>query len=557
VFSGAPALVGCAPDALVGVTTELPADIALYETFELVVHGRTDGSNPFTQFVTATFSHPDEAEPVHVEGFYDGDDTWRARFSPERAGEWTYAWSLGRQRGSGVLRVGKDPWLARPGGERGRSFRHRGHVHARGETRGSLIHGDGSPHFWAGAKWLSAKNYGPPQKAGELNAREENGSLHDAYYSDEAFEAFLDRMTEHGLNGLLLKIGLFPLEDDGLSWDLAWVRRADRWVSAMNERGIYCQLTLFEPWSRKLGEPFEHSLDSQEHVLDAWSPDRMEAKENYIRYAIARFSGYANVYWELGNRARHPGFDDQSFVEQANEQYVRWFEKYEPYDTAVALSDTDQARAVEGVGIEVPRTNTHLPAPPDTRKARIVNELVHDCGPLGSGARGYYDATIRDGKYRLCYRSAAWVAFTSGAFGSAAASWLDLTQPITTAVDDVLADLGRLRALVEDLPVGHHLLVPDTFLVVAGTGHLATRSRPGQLYVSYFRGPAPRGQVKVELPEGRYLARWIDPASGLLLGESRVQVLRTAERIVRDIERPAYEEDVVLILHNESAVVVR
>lgn len=547
-------LAGCSPEALVGVTTELPADIALYETFELVVRGRSDGTNPFTRFVIATFSHPDEREPIRVEGFYDGEDTWRARFSPERAGEWTYSWHLGRQRGSGLLRVGEGPWVTQP--TDGQSIRHRGHVHARGESRVGLVHGDGSPHFWVGAKWLSAKNYGPPEKTGESNDRQQAGSLHDAYYSDEAFEAFLDRVAKRGLNGLLLKIGLFPLEDDGVSWDLRWVQRADRWIAAMNERGIYCQITLFEPWSRKRGEPFQYSLDNNEHVLNAWSAERTADKENYVRYAIARFSGYANVYWELGNRARHPGFDEHSFVEQANEHYVRWFERYEPYDTAVALSDTDQARVVEGVGIEVPRTDTHLPAPSDTRKARIVNELVHDCGPLGSGARAYLDATIRDGAHRLCYRSAAWVAFTSGAFGVAAASWLDLSEPITPAVDHVLEDLGRLRSFVEELPVRHHQLIPDTRSIVGSSGHLATRSRPGHLYVSYFRGPARAGEVRIELPEGSYLAQWFDPATGALLAESRTQVRRTAERIVREIEHPAYDEDAVLLLRNESVPVV-
>lgn len=538
-----------------GVTTEVPADLALYETFELAIRGQRTNVNPFTRFVETTFELDDRV--VRVDGFYDGDDTWRVRFAPELPGEWRYTWRLGEQRGSGVVRVGKEPWLSRPSGTQGPAIRHRGHVRARGDQRGTLEHADGSPHYWAGAKWLSAKNYGPPERGGERNEREEDGSFHDAYYSDETFYEFLDTAVAYGLNGMLLKLGLYPLQDDGLSWDLEWIRRADRWLAAMNERGVYCQITLFEPWSRKLGAPFEYSLDSSEHVLDAWSENQRPEKQNYVRYALARFSGYSNVYWELANRIRHPGFDERTFLDQASTAYTAWLEAYDPYDVAVAASDVEQARAIPGVTVEVPRTNTHLPAPPDTRMARVVNELVHDCGPLGTGARAYLDSTIRTSDYRNCYRTANWVAFVSGSYGSAAAGWLDLSRPLNGSAQAVLADLGRMKRFIDDLPVRHDRLQPDARHILVGNGHLGTRSRPGHLYVSYFRGPVGAGEVRMELTEGRYVARWIDPATGDVIAESEHPLRRTGERVLVDLESPPFQEDAVLVVHNEAAVVVR
>lgn len=538
-----------------GVTTELPADVALYETFELAVQGHRTRDNPFTRFVEAVFERDDHV--VRVDGFYDGEQTWRVRFAPELPGEWHYTWRLGEQRGSGVVRVGQEPWVTRRVSPERGSVRHRGHVHARGDDRGSLMHADGSPHYWVGAKWLSAKNYGPPTREGMLNDREEDGSFHDAYYSDATFYEFLDLAAEYDLNGMLLKLGLYPLEDDGVSWDLEWVRRADRWLAAMNERGVYCQVTLFEPWSRRRGAPFEYSLDSSAHVLDAWSPGQRAEKENYIRYAIARFGGYSNVYWELANRIRHPGFDERTFLDEASAHYTRWLGEHDPYGVAVAASDVDQARTISGVTVEVPRTNTHLPAPPDTRMARVVNELVHDCGPVGTGARAYLDATIRTPAYRACYRSANWLAFVSGAYGSSAASWLDLSRPLNATAHAVLQDLGRMRRLIEELPVGHHYLVPDGRHVVMGNGHLGTRSRSGHLYVSYFRGPAPTGHVTVELTEGRYVAQWIDPTSADVLAETQHLLRRTGERVFVSLPSPRIEEDAVLVIHNEAAIVVR
>lgn len=548
-------LLACAPEGVVGVTTELPADVALYETFELVVQGHRTRDNPFTRFVEAVFELDDRE--IRVDGFYDGDLTWRVRFAPELPGEWHYTWRLGDQRGSGVVRVGSEPWTTRGAGPDGGTLRHRGHVHAQGDGRGVLVHADGSPHYWAGAKWLSAKNYGPPERAGVVNEREEDGSRHDAYYSDATFYEFLDLAVDYGLNGMLLKLGLYPLADDGVSWDLEWVRRADRWLAAMNERGVYCQITLFEPWSRRRGAPFEYSLDSSAHVLDAWSPGQRAEKENYIRYAVARFGGYSNVYWELANRIRHPGFDERTFLDEASAHYTRWLGERDPYGVAVAASDVDQARSIPEVTVEVPRTNTHLPAPPDVQRARVVNELVHDCGPVGTGARAYLDATIRTPTYRSCYRSANWLAFVSGAYGSAAASWLDLSRPLNGAARAVLQDLGRMKRLIESLPVGHHYLAPDGRHLVMGQGHLGTRSRSGHLYVSYFRGPVPAGEVTVELTEGRYLAQWIDPTSGEVLSETRHLLRRTGERAFVSLESPRIDEDAVLVIHNEAAIVVR
>ena len=121
----------------------------------------------------------------------------------------------------------------------------------------------------------------------------------------------------------------------------------------------------------------------------------------------------------------------------------------------------------------------------------------------------------------------------------------------------MLADLGRLRRLVDELPVPFDRMLADGHHVVESTGHLGTRSFPGHLYVSYFRGPAPPGEITLQVTEGNYDARWIDPATGKVLGESNHHVRRTLERPRLTIERPAIGEDGVLVLHNTAAVVIR
>ncbi len=536
---------GCSPEGTVGIAPTPPADVALYETYEFSVRASPGPGNPFTQYVEATFAQGPRR--LSVEGFYNGRDRWVVRFFPDAPGDWTYEWRFGKRSGRGSFTVGREP--LRTGTTRDGSPRsHRGHVHAPSDGHTRLLHDDGTPHYWIGAKWLSAKNYGPPSKGGEPNERTENGSQHDAYYDDEEFEVLLDTMGDAGLNGLLLKVGMYPLEDDGVTWDLEWIGRADAWIAEMNRRGIYCQVNLFDPWSRPRGSWFDYTTDSTRHVLNAWGTEDVSERENYVRYLVARFSGYGNVYWELGNRIKFPGLDSDAFIAEANAHYMPWLDAYDAYDLAVALSDVAEARAIIGLDVEIPRFDTDLPHPPDSRRARLINELVHDCGVLGTGDRAYLDATVRDPRYRGCYRAANWIALTSGAFGSAAASWLDMTRPLGDAVADVFDDLGRMSSFLESLPLPLDALVSNPGFVVRGPGHQATRGALGRFYVSYFRGPLDAGTIDVELPDGLYGARWLDPAANETLATETVPVRRATNRQPVSIVRPPVGEDAVLVI---------
>ncbi len=554
-FSSLLSLTSCAPEATVGITDGETVELSLYETFELTIDGPRDVASPFTTYAEVTFRRA--GRTLVVDGFYDGDGTWRARFCPELAGVWSYEWHLGDRSGSGKLRVTQQPLMTSLRGPEERFEPHRGHVRRSGDSPQSLVHADGTPHYWAGAKWFSAKNYGPEEKDGETNDHDEDGSLHDAYVSDERMLVFLDKMAELGLNGLLLKVGLYPLEDDGITWDLDWIRRADAWIAAMNERGIYCQINLFDPWSRQRGSAFGFTPDSAHHVLDAWAEGREADKENYIRYLVARFAGYDNVSWELGNRVLYAGLDADVFIEEANRRYVPWLRKYDPYQSAIALSDVEQARAVREIDVEEPRLNTDLPGPMDVSKPRVVNELVHDCGGDDDISRAYLDATIRAAEHRRCYREANWIAFTSGATGSAAASWLDLSRDLNAAADDVLTDLGRMKRLIDELPIRYDLLSPDSSYLLRAQGHRGTRSSSGDLYVSYFVGPLDRGTVDVSLPRGTYTVRWLEPGTGKTLREEKVSVAPTQERTPLELPRPAIKTDAVLFVIGPVARPVR
>ena len=61
-----------------------------WDTCEFSFSSETDYGNPFTEVdLTALFTH-ENGRTIQVNGFYDGDHTWRVRFMPLEDGVWTF-----------------------------------------------------------------------------------------------------------------------------------------------------------------------------------------------------------------------------------------------------------------------------------------------------------------------------------------------------------------------------------------------------------------------------------------------------------------------------------
>src|ERR1043165_6291284 len=68
--------------------TATSTTIEQWGIFELVLNGSAEG-NPFLEVeLTAQFSY--KHRTVDVDGFYDGDGTYRIRFMPDTQGTWQY-----------------------------------------------------------------------------------------------------------------------------------------------------------------------------------------------------------------------------------------------------------------------------------------------------------------------------------------------------------------------------------------------------------------------------------------------------------------------------------
>ena len=412
---------------------------ALYDTFTLTFAGAQPEGNPFAYFPKVEFCKGDRR--FRVEGFFDGDGAggqqgtvWKVRFMPDEEGKWTYTWRFLSWSGEGSFEV-----VAR------QDTKLKGHVKLDPGHHRGLRYDNGAPFYAILGKWFSAKNLRPSSPTYKDQVTRHN------YLDDQTILAYLDALAATHHNTTLYKVCQYPLNDDCATWDLAFCARYDRLLEAAADRGLYVWLNFFDTWGRALGSPFEWNTDSDAQVLDPWHENFLPETEFYLRYFIARWAGYANVMWELGNECDHAPNSGSEFVRLTNDYYLPWIHKYDPYRLPIGLSEGIWQQANVDIGF-LHQTN-QLPRP-EYEKPVIMNELVS--GGFTPEALAY-DGLIRDPSQRLSYRRTFWRMFTYGGAGCGEATWLDLKAPVDEAVLDVMRDHQRLGETLSGLKVDLNL----------------------------------------------------------------------------------------------------
>src|SRR4030095_317746 len=122
---------GSVPSAAEQTLVEIPR----WEMYEFSAQGRTHVANPFRDAaLVGEFVSPSGKTSV-IDGFHDGDQTWRLRFAPDEEGEWSY---LLRGEGVEILQRGKLRCTA----ARGHGF-----IRTHPEDPYAFAYADGSPFF--------------------------------------------------------------------------------------------------------------------------------------------------------------------------------------------------------------------------------------------------------------------------------------------------------------------------------------------------------------------------------------------------------------------------
>ena len=123
-----------------------PPQTERWGIFQLNLTAQVGAGNPFETPLSATFTHQGGSRTVTVGGFFDGDDQFKVRFSPDIEGLWSYVTASTEAALKGV----RGELLVTPA-----LAAQRGPVESRGF---GLYYADGTPHLSVGTtcyQWTS------------------------------------------------------------------------------------------------------------------------------------------------------------------------------------------------------------------------------------------------------------------------------------------------------------------------------------------------------------------------------------------------------------------
>ena len=293
-------------------------EIDLYRVFEVSLKAKSPGENPYLNGpeVTALFtgmSGEAEGSTIKINGFWDGGNIWKLRFSPDKTGVWSYE-TTSTDKG---LNGGKGKFAAiQPSPEKLAS--------------NMLLHGflgkndafswrlsDGTPFLPIGdTQWSFSEEF-----------------------SVQEFKAWMDVVADHGYNtfmgcvwlGKYTRFDIDPFKNKDPKNDSLLVgffqEKLDSMVAYANEKGIMMGLTIG-------GFPDNSQWFQKFRTI--------EQNDRWFKYIIARYSAY-NVRWglfgELDEATGRNALEDKSW-QWVGAHYAQLVKDNDPYRHPVGSHNT-------------------------------------------------------------------------------------------------------------------------------------------------------------------------------------------------------------------------
>ena len=135
------AVFGTMPRALGAAEASVPRWTAFEATFQSTV----TYPNPLQQARLQVVFTPPQGDPIKVDGFWDGGQTWRVRFAPGQSGAWSFTTACSDAANAGLHRQAGRFNCTEPSGTT--RFQQHGPVRV-SEDGFSLQHADGTPFFY-------------------------------------------------------------------------------------------------------------------------------------------------------------------------------------------------------------------------------------------------------------------------------------------------------------------------------------------------------------------------------------------------------------------------
>ena len=445
---------------------------------ELTLTGPADG-NPFAD-VEFRVAYRYRNRVLTVDGFYDGDGVYRARFSPDREGEWTYvtrssAPELDGHRGT-LLCVPPGPGNHGPVGVRG--------AHHFAYADGTMYDCIGTTcyHWTYQSKDLQ-----------ELTL----ASLRSAPFDKV-------RMCLLPTDGMRPErtpfAGSTPGSVDVSRYDPAFFQAFEARIADLLSLGIQADLILFHPYDRGV-----------------WGFDRMTAAEDaaYLRYVVARLAAYRNVWWSLSNEYdfnREKTIADWDRLLQLVQRYdpyqrlrsihngTKMYEVFTPYDFGKPWITHQSVQHWDGAEVTAWRA---------CPKPVVIDEIGYE----GNAGRRWGNLTADEMVHRF------WQGMTAGGYVGHGESFVDRETRAWISVGGRLygespARIAFLRSVFAELPRDSDGEVDESRCVL------------------HYLGDRQPSAVELKLPSGDPFhfdlidtrALTITPLAGSYSGSCRVQL---------------------------------
>ncbi|WP_140986254.1 DUF5605 domain-containing protein [Asticcacaulis tiandongensis] len=234
---------------------------------EITLKGPTesDGSNPFID-VSLKADFTDGKTVLTVPGFYDGDGTYKLRFSPPAEGHWRW---LTKSNASALNAQSGTLTATAPTGKN--------HGPIEVVEGYHFAYADGTPY-----RQIGTTCYAWAQQSDALCAQTIE-TLKTSPYNKLRMCVFPN--VGHEPIHPFVQTGTGDRDWDATRFNPEYFRIFDRRVQALYEIGVEADVIIFQPYDKKRG--FSDMTRTQD--------------ERLVRYLIARLSAYRHVWWSAAN----------------------------------------------------------------------------------------------------------------------------------------------------------------------------------------------------------------------------------------------------------------
>jgi hypothetical protein len=473
------ALASAVPNALAETSH---AATPQWEVFELTLDGPATG-NPFTDVqLTATFSLGHRK--IEIAGFYDGAAKYKLRFMPDTLGEWTYTTVSNAPALSG--KTGHFTCIAALAA-----------AHGPVEVRNThhFAYADGTPFFPFGTTcyaWM--------------------------HQTDDLQKQTLDALRTGPFNKIRMCVfpksyawnhnepPFYPYErdaagkDDYTRFNPAFFSHVEKCIADLRALNIEADLILFHPYDR-------------------WGYSKMpaDADDRYLRYVLARFSAYRNIWWSLAN-------EYDLMKAKTTQDFDRFFHIIQQHDPVGHLRSVHYSKTMYDYAqpwvTHASLQTWKFEMAPDWLKAWnkpiCFDEIMYE-GNLNArwGNLSGEEMTRR-----------FWLGIIAGCYVTHGETFLDPDKPMDESITQIIswseggvlrgtspARIGFLRKLVEESVIPGAARTgfeadPVNYYLHATTVDATGTNTQQILYYLDFHSPS---YYEFPLPEGNFTAELIDP----------------------------------------------